>query len=128
MAASLQHSEGAGEVAVGVGEGVVEGIAHPGLGAEVDHPFEPLPGKQCRHGGAIGEIEALEAKAGQGAEAREARLLQAHLVVVIQVVDADHLMALGTEPLRQVKADEAGGAGDQVFHWGRSRLSPRPMA
>jgi hypothetical protein len=50
------------------------------------------------------------------AEPREARLLQAHLVVVVEVVDADHLVAVGAQPPRQVKADETGGAGDEVLH------------
>ena len=66
MVASLQHSESAGEVAVGVGEGVVEGIAHPGLSTQVDHPLEPPAREQLGHGDPIGEIQALEAKAGQG--------------------------------------------------------------
>ncbi|MNE21338.1 hypothetical protein D3C80_1144930 [compost metagenome] len=100
----------------------------------MDHPLELLPGKQLRHGDPVGEIEAFKAKAGQGAEPREARLLQAHLVVVVEIVDADHLMTVVAEPLRHMEADESGGTGDQIFHCRCSsrnpvvRLSPRPMA
>jgi len=138
MAASLQHRQGTGEVAVCVGKGVVQGVAHPGLGTEVDHPIEPLPGtlagKECRHGLPVREIATLEAKPGQRQEPGQARLLQAHLVVVVEIVETDHLVALLDEPLRQVKPDEAGGAGDEILHCAFSRmracsrLLPRPMA
>ena len=85
-------------------------------------------------GDPIGEIQALEAKAGQGAEPCEACLLQAHLVVVVEIVDADHLMTVVAVPLPHMEADESGGTGDQIFHCRCSlcspvaRLSPRPMA
>ena len=134
MAAPLQHREGAVEIAVGVGEGVVQRIAHPGLGPQVDHPIEPLAGKERRHGCAIGEVHPLEAKTGQWQQQGQPRLLQADLVVVVEVVQANHLMAVAAEPLRHMEADEAGGAGDQIFHCCCSshspaaRLSPRPMA
>ncbi|MNN59508.1 hypothetical protein D3C81_1746270 [compost metagenome] len=128
MTAALEDGERAVQIAVGIGKGVVQRIAHPGLGPQVDHPIEPLAGKERRHGGAIGEIAPLEAKSGQWQQQCQPCLLQADLVVVVEVVEADHLMAVATEPLRHMEADEAGGAGDQILHRVCSRLSPRPMA
>lgn len=134
MAAPFEDGEGPVEIAVGIGEGVVQRIAYPGLGAKMDHPIELLPNEQGRDGLPVREIAALEAKTGQLQELRQPRLFQAHLVVVIEIVEADDLMPFVTEPLRHMKADKAGSAGDQVLHCAFSsacafsRLSPRPMA
>ena len=55
------------------------------------------------------------------------RLLQRRIVIRRHVVDADHRAALRKQPPRHMKADEAGGAGDQdrvvVIH---SRHSSMP--
>ena len=47
---------------------------------------------------------------------RETRELQAHVVVVVEVVEADDLVAAREQLLRGVEADEAGGAGDEDLH------------
>ena len=75
MAAPLQHGQGAGRGCCRRRARLVQGVADPGLGADGwITRLELLPGEQLGHGGAIGEIEALEAKNRAGAEPREARL------------------------------------------------------
>ena len=49
-------------------------------------------------------------------EPRQPRVLQLDVVVVVEVVEADHLVAARQQALRDVHADEAGGAGDEDFH------------
>ena len=49
-------------------------------------------------------------------QARQARLLQSHVVVVIEVVEPDDLVAPREQPLRRVRADEAGRAGHEHLH------------
>ena len=44
---------------------------------------------------------------------RQPRFLQRHVVVVVEIVEADDLIAALEQQLRGVKADEAGGAGDE---------------
>ena len=46
----------------------------------------------------------------------EACLLEGRVVVVAQVVDPDHAMAVGQEALRHVVTDEPGGAGEEDAH------------
>ena len=43
----------------------------------------------------------------------EPRLLQRRIVIGVEVVEADDVAAVSQQPPRDVKADEAGGAGDE---------------
>jgi len=43
-------------------------------------------------------------------EDRESRFFQRHVVIVVEVVEADDLIATREQELRGVKTDEAGGA------------------
>ena len=49
-------------------------------------------------------------------EAREPRLLQADVVVIVEAVEADDRVATRQQYLGDVRTDEAGGAGDEDFH------------
>ena len=49
-------------------------------------------------------------------EPREACLFQRHVVIGAHIVEPDDLIAAIEQPGRRVKADEAGGAGDQNAH------------
>ncbi|MCY1293874.1 hypothetical protein D9M70_431470 [compost metagenome] len=103
---------------------LLDGVPHAGLGGEVDDLFEGVAGEQVEQPLLVGDIQALEAEAGASRQPVEARLLERHAVVVVEVVDADHLVAFRAQAQGRVEADETGGAGDQHFHG----HSPRPMA
>src|SRR5262249_1204599 len=47
------------------------------------------------------------------------REFQRHVVVVVEIIEADHLIAARQQTARGEKADEPGCAGDQKFHAGR---------
>ena len=64
LSAPLEHIEMAHQIGIGVGVGVVDGVAHPGLGSEVNDSFELLSGKQLGHDGPIGQIQPDEAEIG----------------------------------------------------------------
>jgi hypothetical protein len=116
VAAALQDVGEAHQVALDVGAGVRERVAHPGLGGQVDHPAGAHLGEEPRHGGAVGEVDALVAVARVPREARQARLLEGDVVVVVDHVEADDGLAPLEQALGDVVADEAGGAGDEVGH------------
>ncbi len=119
LAAPLQHCQHAGEVALAVGKRVFQRVAHPRLGAQVDHPLELPLGKQGGHASLVRQLALHEAKMGEGGQHRQASLLEAHLVVVVEVVEPHHLMTRLAQPSGHVKTDKAGGAGDQILHgWG----------
>ena len=116
VAAAFQHVEGAGDVAAHVGVWVLERMAHAGLRREVHHALKFLAREERGHGRLVGEVELHEAKLRLHREAREARLLERNVVVLIQVIETDHLVTAREQPLGRVRADEAGGAGQENFH------------
>ena len=71
---------------------------------------------------ALGEIGLHEAKIAGLGQFRQTRPLEVDLVIVAQIVHAQHGAALrGDEPAAHVVADESGSAGDEDLHeeWGR---------
>ncbi len=53
-------------------------------------------------------------------QSRESRFLDARVVVVIDIVDADHFLASIKESVRNMRADETSCAGDERCHKTRS--------
>jgi tRNA threonylcarbamoyladenosine modification (KEOPS) complex Cgi121 subunit len=49
VAAALKHIHEAHQIAVDVGIGIEQRVAHPGLRRQVDHALETFVGKQRRH-------------------------------------------------------------------------------
>ena len=77
--------------------------------------------EQRLHARAVGEVELARSGSSAGCRRlREPRLLQRHVVVVVEIVEADDFVAALEQPLGDVEADEAGGAGDEEFHEGLS--------
>ena len=64
LPAPLQHIQMTHQIGIGIGVWVVDGVAHPGLGSQVNDPLELLAGKQLGHGGPIGQIQLDEAEVG----------------------------------------------------------------
>ncbi len=122
--AALEHVGEADEVRVDVGMRVGDGVAHAGLRGEMDDHVEALALEQCRHAGAIGEVEFGEREALERRQAREPRPLERDLVVVVDVVEADDALAAFEQPERGGRADESGRAGDEYVH-GRFAWSRR---
>ena len=70
-------------------------------------------GKQRRGGGTVRQIQPHELEILGARELLQPRLLQLRIVIRRQIIDADHLAAGLHQTARDVKTDEAGGAGDQ---------------
>src|SRR3546814_18735845 len=65
---------------------------------------------------AIGEIELDEAEARLAFELRKTRVLEAHVVVVVDDVEADDLVTARKQALCGMQADESGAYGAEDFH------------
>ena len=126
VAAGLEHVGEADEVALDVGVRVGERVADARLGGQVDDALGAGGGRV--DGGRVGEVFADVAVAGVPGEPLEARLLEADVVVVVDDVEADDLVAAGEEALGDVVADEAGGAGDEDAHGDRVRRGTSAQA
>lgn len=119
VAAGLKDVEEADEVALEVGTRVLDGVAHARLGGEVNHDVEAVLSEQALDEGGIAQVAANEGEAavrvGFGQHA-QARVLDAGVVVAVEVVEADNnVIGVLEQFLDEERADEAGGSGDEYF-------------
>ena len=105
-ARAFDHIAKAHQVGVDIGGRIVDRIAHAGLGGKVHHGIEPLACEQSAHALAIDNIEHPEIERRMGFKAREARLLQRNLVIIVEVVDAG-------DPVSACKQAQGQGASDE---------------
>jgi hypothetical protein len=83
-----------------------------------------------RYRGPIEDVAFREGEFRVFPENFQARLFQRRVVVGVQIIEPDHLVAACEECFAQVETDESGGAGDEDFHMPRyyqaQALTPRP--
>jgi len=83
-----------------------------GLGGQANDQVELIFCEQPLHGIPVSDVGAQEMKILFLSEHGQPRLFQGYVIVGIQVVDAGYGIAMFKQAAGQVKADEAGGAGD----------------
>lgn len=119
MAAGLEHVEEADEVALEVGARVLDRVADARLGGEVHHDVESVRGEQTLDEGGVAQVAAHEGEAAVGVglgQHAQARVLDAGIVVVVEVVEADDgVIGLLEQLLDEEGADEASGTSDEYF-------------
>src|SRR6185437_16178013 len=91
-------------------------VAHTSLRREMDDLVEELGFEQPRHRIGIGDVLAVEAESVAPLQLCEACFLELRIVVAVDVIDADDLVAAIEKALRRVEADESRSAGNQEFH------------
>ena len=79
--------------------------AHSGLAGEVEHPVDAREAELVR-----GDVDALHR------ETARVLLLQRRVVVVGERIPADRVVPPLEERAQELRADEPGGAGDDVAH------------
>ncbi len=122
VAAALEHVHEADEVGIDIRRGVFDRIAHPGLRGQMHHRVELAGCEELAHRLALDDIELLKEEPGPRAQALEARLLEADVVVGIEIIDAHNLVATIEQPVRQRRSDKPSGPGNENLHF---RLSSR---
>ena len=109
VSAALQDGHEPHEVGVHVGMGMGQGVAHTRLRGEVHDPLRLLGREDLLHRRAIGDVDAQEPEPRVTVKARQAGLFQAHLIVVVEVVEPDDLIAPLEQAYTQGRADETRG-------------------
>lgn len=113
MAAALENIEEARNVALGIEPRMDKRMAHTGLGGEVDDVVGTVLLKDARDGGLVGDVCAVEGESRLGGEQAKAGLFECRIIIVVEVVQAVHGVTIVQKALYDVKADEAGCAGDE---------------
>ena len=116
MAAAFENINEADQIAINVSVRILDRIANASLRSEMDDFVEAFFGKQFLHPGTVGHIKFDKAEAGQGSQAFEAVFLERNLVVIVEIVEADNLIAACQQAQRGGHADKAGSAGNKYFH------------
>ena len=111
--APLKNVGEAHKVRVHVGLRVRERIPNPCLGGQVYDEIEILRLKKLANSLAIRQVHLYKTKRRHGCQLRQARPLQIHVVVVVEVVQPHHPVAFFQQALGDVKPDEACAAGNQ---------------
>lgn len=119
VAAGLEYVEEADEVALEVCARVLDGVAHARLGGEVHDDVKAVLSEQALDEGGVAQVAAHEGEAaicvGLGQHA-QARVLDAGVVIAVEVVEADNnVIGLIKQLLDEERADEAGGARHEHF-------------
>lgn len=119
VAAGLKDVEEADEVALEVGARVLDGVADTGLGREVHHDVETVLREQALDKGGVAEVAANEGETAVGVglgQHAQARVLDAGVVIAVEVVEADDcVIGLLEQLLDEEGTDEAGRSGDESF-------------
>src|SRR5687768_18003997 len=113
MAAALQDVQKPVDVAAGVRVRVCERIPHAGLCGKVDDAGRPMTSEELGHRITVADVSTLEDETRLLPEDGEPGLLERYVVVVVYVVDADHLVATVEKSSGAVEPDESRGAGDE---------------
>ena len=113
FARAFHHVECADDIGVDIGAGVFKAVAHPGLRGEVDDHIRAFG-----HGQRVKPVEVFQhplvgGKTGVLQQHLVPPLFDPHIVVVGHAVVADDSEAFLEQQFREVKADEAGRAGDE---------------
>ena len=73
----------------------------------MDDPADGMRFEEGGHAVAIGDVELQEAKCVEGRQLRQPRLLEPHIIIVVDIVDAQDAFAAFQQAFGHVKADEA---------------------
>src|SRR5579883_3199343 len=110
MPACLQHLELTLNIGGDIGMRVDERMAHAGLGREMDDPIDlGMTVEQGAERPTLRKLEAMEGKALLRGQSRKSRFLERDGVIVVQIVDTDHLFTAPEQRRAGVHTDESGG-------------------
>jgi hypothetical protein len=113
--APLEDVEKANDIAVDVHMRILERVAHAGLGREMDDALRPFALEELCHSPSVGNVELDEPETGLRCKLRQPGLLQGNIVVVVEIVQPENVVAANEEPLRDMHSDESRCSRDEDF-------------
>ena len=116
MTATLQHGQCTENIALDIGIGIRNAVPYARLGREVNYSPEPFASKQFGNAVPVGQIEMRETKARGAPENIQPCVLQPDIIVLVEAVEPDDLVATVQQRFRRVESDKPGRTGDQYLH------------
>ena len=118
MSCELKHVEMPDEVRLCVGFRIGEAVADAGLRAEMHDPVEVGGSSQFFQRACVREVELIEAEAIAeiGAQPIEPGALQRRIVIIVEIIDADDLLAPRQKRASGRRANEASHPRDENRH------------
>lgn len=113
MAARLENVEKADDVRVDIRARMVDAVPHTSLRREVDDNVRLILLEQRRDRRLIRQVALDKRECRILAQNLQPALLQADIIVIIEIIKADNRRPKPQQPLRQMKADKSRSAGDQ---------------
>ena len=118
MAARLEDVEEADDVRVDIRTRMVDAVPHASLRCEIDDNVRLILLEQRRDRRLIRQVALDKRERRILAQNLQPALLQADIVVVIDIIKADNRRPESQQPLREMKTDESRSASDQdLFRW-----------
>ena len=116
----LQHIGKPDQIAMRVRSGVLQAVADARLRAQMHHVVRPelvIDGVERRR---IRKVRLHETEPLGLFQLGQARPLQLDRIIVVEIIDPQHLRAVGLQqPLASMIADEPGRSGDENLHAAR---------
>src|SRR5205807_55205 len=106
VATTLQNMAEADKVALHIEGGVLNGVTYSGLGGEIDDGLRSPLGEELIHRVGIGNINPIESEGGMLEQLGQACLLEGDVVVAVEVIQSDNLLASREQSADQVEPDE----------------------
>ena len=107
----------ADEVGADIGVGIADARPYSGSGAKVDDLPDFMAAREIFELAGVGEVDLFEDEVGKfGANPVDPRLLERRVVMIVEIVDSDHLRPAREERPAGFRTDETGRPGDQDDH------------
>jgi len=116
VTAALKDIYKPNQVAVNIGMGICERVSNARLRGKVYYALRTLLIEKLSHFNPIRNIDSGKTKPRMIPELSQPSFLQRHIVVVVQVVNANNIFTASKQTLTYVHADKTCCAGHQNFH------------
>ena len=113
--AAFENVQKTDDVAIDVRVGILERIAHAGLGRQMYDPIGRFALEHVFDSCPVGNVGLDEAETLVRGQPRQSRLLQGNVVVVVEVVQPQNIVTAREQPLRDMHPDESRRSRDPDF-------------
>lgn len=111
MPSPFENVQECGEIGTSVGMGMIDGVSNTCLSGQVDDALRLSPRKEIQGVVGVREIEIEMFVILVRRYARESGAFESHIVVVVDLVDTDDVVATVEQCLCDGRADETRGSG-----------------